>query len=75
MRILLSASIAVAGVEASQMFLYSHLSSILSGTTRSGFDFTEIPKSSVYGIMGAGFLVISVLRRRKQIYGIQKRRS
>ena len=73
--ILLGASIAVAGMEASQMFLYSHLSSSLSGTTSSGFDFTEISKSDVYGFMGAGFLVISVLRRRKHIYRVQKRRS
>jgi hypothetical protein len=73
--ILLGASIAAAGMEASQMFLYSHLSSSLSGTTSAGFDFVEIPKSAIYGFIGAGFLVISVLRRRRHIYRIQKHRG
>ena len=65
---------ASAGIEYSALFLNMDLSTSLSGTTSSGFDFAEVPKTATYGLLGAGFLVLSVLGRRKHIYRIQKQR-
>ena len=71
---LLSATMASAMVEASQLFSHTQLSSSLSGTTTSGFNFAELPNSAIYGFLGAGFLVITVLRRRKHIYRMRNPR-
>lgn len=66
--LLLGAALVSAAVETSQLFTHSQLSSSLSGTTSSGFNFAALPKSAIYGFLGAGFLVITVLRRRKHSY-------
>lgn len=71
---ILGAAFASAGAESSQLFTNSQLSSSLSGTTGSGLNFAELPKSAIYGFLGAGFLVITVLRRRKHIHRVQKTR-
>jgi hypothetical protein len=62
-----------AGLDSSAIILNIDLSSSLSGTTSSGFDFAEVPKSATYGLLGAGFLVLTVLRRRKHIYRIKNK--
>ena len=43
-------------------------SSALSGATNSGVDFANVPPSATYGMIGAGFLLLTVLRRRHKIY-------
>tara|TARA_B100000586_G_C19850693_1_gene318530 strand:+ start:295 stop:546 length:252 start_codon:yes stop_codon:yes gene_type:complete len=65
---------ASAGIEYSALFLNMDLSPSLSGTTSSGFDFAEVPKTATYGLLGAGFLVLSVFGRHKHIYRIQKQK-
>ena len=49
----------------------SNLAVSLSGATKSGLEFDELSSSAMLGSLGAGFLVINVLRRRKHIYRVQ----
>ena len=51
------------------------LSLSLSGLGSSGVNVANIPLSAFCGLMGAGFLVLAVVRRRKYLYRIPIRRK
>jgi hypothetical protein len=70
--ITISVLAANAGTDTLSMLTNVDFPSSLSGTTSTGFDFAEVPRTATYGLLGAGFLVLTVLRRRKHIYRINK---
>ncbi len=72
--ILVGTITASAAIEPLQIALNANLSGALSGTTSTGLIFGELPKSAAYGLMGAGFLVLTVIRRRNNITKLVKRR-
>lgn len=72
--ILVSALATTASAETATVLSSLDFSNSLSGATTLGLDITLLPKSAAYGILGAGYLILSVLRRRNNNFRTPKQR-